>query len=308
MVRGTNTIFIINEGEIQKDLVNELQNNDFKVLTANEDNEVMRVLNIKKPQLIIMEILSQEFGQRMLNLIKKDEEFRIIPIIIISQVENIEKEVKMFEMGVNDYIHKPYEYKELVARIRAHLKLYLICLEMINQNEILRQTAVFDENTGLYNKKYLMGRIIGEVSRAVREGVALSFVIIEIDDAENVISMYGEDAKNFLLKQITFMLRQVVRLSDIVIRYGDNQLAVLCPITDRSGLDTFVERLRMMIERNVFDYKDTKIRTTVSIGAYTLGSADFNSFEKKLNNMFVYAEEALERAKSKDGNRVEFFD
>lgn len=301
------SLLLINEGD-DEGLAKNLENDGFKVLVAKNCTEAVRILNIKKPKMIILDINTQEFGLEALKEVRNNKDLNIVSVIVLSSFSDVQEKVEWLELGANDYLDKPYNYNELSSRINHHLKMYSYYSEIMDQNEVLRATSVIDEVTGLFNRRYLMSRIIGEVSRAVREGSSLSFVIIGIDDFENIVSKYGDEAKDFILKQVAFMIRQVVRLSDIVIRYGASQLAVLCPITDRAGLDTFVERLRQMIEKSIFEYDGYSIRCTVSIGAYTLGSSDFNTFEKKVNNMFAFAEEALNRAKKNNGNRVEFFD
>lgn len=302
------TILLINDVLQIENLLDSLIKDEFKVLVVEGDEEAIQSINIKKPDLIIINIKSEELGAKVLSVIKNNKKSEKVPVIVIAQTTEVDNITKWLELGANDCVNKLFNYKELLARINCQLRLYFFYSDLILQNQVLREIAVVDEVTGLFNRRYLMGRITGEVSRAMRQGESMSFVIIDIDDIESIINSYGHEAQNFLLKQIAFMLKEVVRLSDVVIRYGESQIAILCPMTEKTGLDLFTERLRKKIERNDFKFNGIKLRTAISIGAYILGTSDFNSLEKKIENVFRFAEEALEKAKSLEGNNVEIFE
>lgn len=304
----TATILLISDEMSSENLSNSLTKDGFKVLAVKDYKEAIQAINIKMPHLIIMNIASEEFGSGVLDVLKSDKKSENIPVIVISQRTEAENIVKWLELGANDCLNKSFDYKELLARINCQLRIYFFYSELILQNQILREIAVIDEVTGLFNRRYLMGRITGEVSRATRQGESLSFIIIDIDDIESIINSYGKESQNFLLKHIAFLIKEIVRLSDVVIRYGESQIAILCPLTDKTGLEIFIERLRKKIERNDFDFNGKRLRTTTSIGAYTLESSDFNSLEKKIENIFSFTEAALEKAKSFEGSNVEIFE
>lgn len=302
------TILLISDGLSTKDLPKSLTEDGFKVLTVSGDKEAIQAINIKKPDLIIMDIAPKKLCEEILDILKNNKKSENVPVIMISQTTEADNIVKWLELGANDCLNKTFDYKELLARINCQLRAYFWYTDLIFQNQVLREIAVVDEVTGLFNRRYLMGRITGEVSRAMRQGESMSFIIIEIDDIKSIINSYGQETENFLLKQIAFLLKEIVRLSDVVIRYGESQIAILCPITDRAGLEIFIERLRKKIERNDFEFNGKKLRTTTSIGAYTLGTSDFNSLEKKIENIFKFTETALEKAKTLQGNNIEIFE
>jgi diguanylate cyclase (GGDEF)-like protein len=302
------TVLVVGEGDVTNGLVNNLESDGFKVLVVNSKEDVIQVLNLKEVQMVLVDIKTKEFCSEVLGSIKNNKKFSIIPVMIISDVCTIEDKVEWIASGANDHINKPFEYKELFARMYSHIKSYLYSSQLFKQNEILKENAVFDEATGLFSKKYLMGRMTSEVSKSVRDGEPLSFILVEVEEYDKISQYYGQEAKDYVLRQIVFELRQLLRLSDLIVRYADNQFGLLLPNTDRAGIDYLVSRLWQRLGNIEFKYKNEKIEVFASIGAYTLSSSDFNSFEKKLKNMFVYTENALERAKKKVGNKVEFFE
>lgn len=302
------TILYISEGERDKNLLDNLENNGFNIAETGNEEECKRILKEKEPEVILLSIKSQEFGLRMISKIKEEDCFSIIPIIVISTFLEVKEKVELLNSGASDYIVQPFEYEELLAKINNRLINYLYYKKLVDKYEQLKEMSLVDEITGLFNKKYLEERIVAEVSRAVRKGECISFVIIETDNYDYIVNTYGQAAKNYVLKQVASMIKQLVRLSDVVIRYSERQLAVLCPITDKAGLDTFVERLRQEIQDSVFEFNGQIIKFTVSMGAYTLESSDFNSMEKKVENIIACAEEALNRAKNKSGNVIEFYE
>lgn len=297
-------LFLFNQGNIGKDLLTTFEK-EFTVFNADSDVEALKLLNSKSPHMIVLNVKTYEYGSVIIDMIKSNKKFFDIPIIVVS--EELSRAIDWYNIGVVTCTSPNTNNLELLAKLNAVYNLYINYLKSKEENNILKATALIDEDTGLFNKKYLMARVVGEISRAVRQGESVSFVIIDIDDYSVLSDTYGEEAKEYVLKQVVGMVKQAVRLSDIVIRYAESQLGVFCPITDRVGVESFVEKLRNLIDRNVFQYNGIRIKTSVSIGAYTLGTSDFNSLEKKISNVFAYSEDALKRAK-KNENKVEFFD
>ena len=298
------TVFLFNQGEIGKSLGRGLKK-EFTIYNADSDVEVLKILNAKTPHLILLNVKTIEYGSVIIDMITSNKKFNKIPIIAV--LEDLQEAINWYDLGVLDCIPSTINTDILIAKINAILGMHFAYLSQREQNDILKLTNLIDVETGLFNKKYLMTRVTGEISRGVRQGEAISFIIVNIDDFKVLSDTYGKDAKDFVLKQTISMVKQVVRLSDVVIRYGESEIGVLCPITDRVGLDTLVEKLRALIDRNVFQYNTVRIKTSVSIGAYCLGTSDFNSLGKKSSNIFAFAEEALLRAKNNE-NKVEFFD
>lgn len=297
-------IFLFNQGDIGANLAEKLKD-DFTIFNANSDVEALKLLNSKSPHIIVLNVKTFEYGSVIIDMIKSNEKFNDVPILVIC--EDLEKLNDWYNLGALDCVLPTIDSQIFISKINAIITVLFKYLSLKEETEILKLSSLVDFETGLFNKKYLANRVIGEISRSIRQGESISFVIVDIDDFNVLTDTFGSDAKDFVLKEIINMVKQVVRLSDVVIRYGESQIGILCPITDRTGLETLVEKLRMLIARNVFQYEESRIKTTVSIGAYALGTSDFNSLEKKVNNIFSYTEDALKRAK-KNENKVEFFD
>lgn len=298
------SIFLLNQGNIGSELVSSLEK-EFNVQNANSDVETLKLLNGNLPKIIVLNTLTYEYGSVIVDMIRSNSKFNYIPIIIITKAANDLED--WFKLGVTDCIDTKYKHSNLINKINAILQITEKISQIKEENEVYKSAALIDLETGLFNKKYLSARLQGEISRATRQGEPISFVLVDIDDFNVLADSYGKDAKDFVLRQTTSMIKQTVRLSDIVVRYGVNRIGVLCPITDRSGVEAFVEKLRTLIDKNSFNYNNIKIKTNISIGAYTLGTSDFNSIEKKNKNILAFTEEALLRAK-KNEHKIEFFD
>ena len=157
-----------------------------------------------------------------------------------------------------DYIKKPIDRIELNTRIKALLKTY-------ETKKNLVKSAICDELTGLYNRKYLHHRLDAEISRAKRYGTSLSCLLLDIDYFKIVNDMYGYDWGDILLKKIANMLSALVRKEDVLTRYGDEEFIIILPETTETQAMIFAERFRKDVERMEFIPANEQERHPITI-------------------------------------------
>ncbi len=196
-----------------------------------------------------------------------------------------------------DYIKVPCDNMELNTRVRALLKTYETKRELV-------RTAICDELTGLYNRKYLHHRLDAEISRSRRYGTPVSCLLLDIDYFKIVNDMYGYDWGDILLKKIAQMLSALVRKEDVLTRYGDEEFIVILPETTEQQAMIFAERFRKDVEKMEFIPANEEERHPITVSG---GIATFPSIEgvdEDSNSLIRYAEHALYNAKQSGKNKV----
>lgn len=159
--------------------------------------------------------------------------------------------------------------------------------------------SVLDGLTGLYNRRQFEISLEQEYNRTKRHPSDFSLAILDIDFFKKVNDNYGHQYGDYVLKTVAELMKMAFRKTDLLYRYGGEELVMIMPETNIDGASIPVQRLRRMIEEYDFDYNGIKIKVTASIGL-TMNYQDFNSASELLKS----ADEALYRAKESGRNRV----
>ncbi len=196
-----------------------------------------------------------------------------------------------------------FSYEQIVLELKqAKLNAEQLAAELKKANESLRELALRDGLTGLYNHRYFQEVLEAELSRASRYGHPLSLLFIDIDYFKKVNDTYGHPAGDSILCAVSRLLVKLVRHSDIVARYGGEEFAVIMPETDSRGARVIAQRLRRGIGQEQITYRESSISITISIGLATTDGRNPVMERKKL---IESSDRALYRAKQNGRNRVE---
>jgi two-component system cell cycle response regulator len=186
----------------------------------------------------------------------------------------------------------------------ARIDLFMHGLGLALNNAIahddLQRLAALDPLTGIYNRRFGLGRLEEEFGRAVRSSSLLGVLIFDIDHFKVVNDTYGHFVGDRVLKSICAIARASLRQGDILFRYGGEEFVAVLPAASVKDLRIIAERLRKRIEDNAL-LDDTKVvRVTVSIG----GAAYPNQNVDNMDLLIQLADEALFQAKDSGRNRV----
>jgi len=167
----------------------------------------------------------------------------------------------------------------------------------------LEERANKDSLTGLYNPRFFSEAILREIARAERQLSPLSLLLIDIDDFKKINDTHGHIAGNDVLKNLAQIFQRAVRITDVLVRIGGDEFAVLLPGTDVAGATHVAENIRSRVEAmDALPAAGSKTTITVSVGLaeYLRGSG--------AEVLQIQADQALYRAKELSKNRVEVFD
>ena len=236
---------------------------------------------------------------RLCSQLRSLEETRQVPILLIAEAEDRKRLVKGMEIGVSDYILRPIDRNEFVARTRSQVrrKRYQ---DRLRQNYHLSMTmAVTDALTGLYNRHYMQTHLENLLSRGAGQRPA-ALMMLDIDYFKAVNDSHGHAVGDEVLKEFANRLARNVRGIDLACRYGGEEFVVVMPDTDLAAAQAVAERLRRAVCETPFPVSGPKPELTVSCSIGVTGTLPDDDFTAAIKR----ADDALYQAKRDGRNRV----
>lgn len=241
-------------------------------------------------------------GFKFLNMLKSRPDLQDVPVIILTGMNDRDLKIKGLGQGAIDYIIKPFDPEELVARVKVHLKIKHLQDDLKRSNELLLELSNTDHLTRLFNRRYLMEALDKEVQRTIRKSGSMSLIIMDIDHFKLVNDTYGHQQGDVVLQKVALHLQKELRGYDIAARYGGEEFIAVLPDAKLNEAIFVAERIRLSIQGAKFEGALSDLAITVSLGVAAfpeLGCATVDGFIK-------LADDALYRAKDNGRNRVEF--
>ena len=240
-------------------------------------------------------------GLRLCSQVRSLDQARHLPLLIIVEPGDDAPLLKGLDMGVNDYVVRPIDPNELLARVRTQLKRkrYLDHLRVRLEESV--EMAILDPLTGLHNRRYMTSHIATLFDDASRRGKPLSVLLIDIDHFKAVNDSHGHDAGDAVLREFATRIRRDTRGIDLACRLGGEEFVVVMPDCDLAKAYQVGECLRQCIEAAPFEVggKVGLLQVTASVGVAAL-EFDDDAPEQMLKR----ADEALYCAKRDGRNRV----
>ena len=308
IIRETNTkesgqpsVLIVEDDErLRKQISDVLNARGYKTRVVNSVADAREVMAQYAPDLVLLDILLPDGdGLVLLDEWKAHERLQDIPIIIITVLTDLEHKIKAIEQGADDYLIKPVNIDELVARMRASLR-RASAQQRLRQDVVrLHDGAVSDRLTGVHNRYYLDSDLNHRFAQAVRDPQrAFSVVMVDIDHFKQFNDQFGHLIGDSVLREVAQCLQQTARTADIVTRYGGEEFCVVLPETVENNAQIAAERLRRAIAEHDFDSVAGQ-GVTVSLGVAT-----FSTDDSDVTALLTRADEALYAAKVGGRNRV----
>ncbi|MBI5426794.1 MAG: diguanylate cyclase [Nitrospinae bacterium] len=233
--------------------------------------------------------------------LNKDGESGYCYVILLTGETETEKIVEALENGADDFVSKPFDTRELVARIRAGARIVELENGLRATNKRLETLAFTDPLTGLFNRRKGMEVLENELARAQRKKGALSAIMADVDHFKSVNDSRGHRAGDEVLREIARRLRQTARKYDTLVRWGGEEVLVVCPDTGAGEVEAVAERLRRAIASRPVEIEGPPaLEITASFGAATASDGDLAGVERLIER----ADEALYRAKNSGRNCV----
>jgi diguanylate cyclase (GGDEF)-like protein len=243
-------------------------------------------------------------GFKFLSMLKSRPDLQDVPVIMLTGMNERELKIKGLEQGASDYITKPFDPEELVARVKVHLKIKHLQDDLKRSNELLLELSNTDHLTGLFNRRYLMESLEKELQRCIRKGGCLSLVILDIDHFKGVNDTYGHLQGDVVLQKVALSMQKELRSYDIAARYGGEEFVAVLPDSTHNEAMLVANRVRMSIQGTKFSGALSPLAITVSLGVTTFPSLNCATVDEFIK----LADDALYLAKANGRNRVEFIE
>src|SRR6202041_1610394 len=191
-------------------------------------------------------------GLRLCSQARSLERTRQVPILAIADADNNARLLRGLEIGVNDYLLRPVDKNELLARARTQIRKrrYTDHLRDNVQNSI--EAAITDALTGLHNRRYMETHLATLVEQAQSRGKPLTVLVLDIDFFKAVNDTHGHDAGDDVLREFAVRIKRWFRGIDLACRYGGEEFVVIMPETDMAVAAMVAERLRRRIAAEPF--------------------------------------------------------
>lgn len=314
------TILVVEDTPTDLQIILEhLASADFRILVARNGEEALNQTMTSIPDLILLDIAMPPGidGFETCRRLKEHDELQDIPVIFLAALSDSINKTRGIEVGGVDYVTKPFDGAELLARVKTHLALrhYRKALEQTNQelqqaNEALLQSrkelelaARTDPLTDLPNRRDMLEKLKYEKVRFERHQKPFAVALCDIDNLKQINGRYGHNCGDFVLVTIARLMRALIRKQDILARWGGEEFLLVFPETTDQGGRIVCEKMRTSISTYVFHYHEQEFSGTV-----TFGVSAFDNYANPVDVPIREAEQALYQGKALGKNRVVIFD
>jgi diguanylate cyclase (GGDEF)-like protein len=262
------------------------------IYSAHDGEAGIASANAILPDLILLDVdLPGLNGLDVCRRLKKGKKTREIPVILLTSATASAGKIRGLELGALDYITKPIDPAEVLARVWAALRASFFL-------NLLSKKAMIDGVTGLWNRQYFEQRMAAEISLARRSSRPVSCIICEVDGFEAIAEQNGHPGADEVLRGVGQFLVNNCRMEDVNCRFVAGQFGIVAPNTGAEGASDLANRLCATLAHSDLVCRGQKIRVTCSFGASDLDAAGARS-------IIEMGEQALHRARQGGGNRVE---
>ncbi len=271
-----------------------------RILEARDGIEGLKRLLSEPVDLVLCDLEMPGLDGSKLLRVSHDARGRAIPFLVLTGVQDVERNARLLRQGARDAITKPFHVVDLIARIDLHLELVRLQEELIEKNRMLEELSVTDALTGLRNRRYLDEILRLDFVRAQRFGHPLALAMADLDHFKQVNDSYGHPAGDRVLRAVSEGLAGRLRASDVAGRYGGEEFLWILTGVPLSGARVAVERWRSEVEDSPVTLEDGRtVEVSVSIGL-----ASFRPEMRDPSELVAAADAALYDAKAAGRNRV----
>jgi two-component system cell cycle response regulator len=273
-----------------------LESHGYQVVEAADGAESVTLARQVRPAAILLSVeLPTLNGHQALTRLKLDPDLRDTPVVFITAHTETDDVVEGLRLGAHDYLRKPFEPAEVIARISAAVRVKELQDDLRARNAELDRIARSDPLTGLANRRHLDEQLAAHAASAARHHHELSVAVVDIDNFKAVNDTYGHNAGDTVLREVAQRIAASARVEDVVGRWGGEEFIILLPHCDIDGAVVVSERIRRAVAAGpVRSEHGIAIDVTVSIGC--TGGTDDGLIER--------ADAALYAAKNGGRNRT----
>lgn len=231
----------------------------YRLLAAYNVPDGLLQCAVHEPDVVLLDLLMPGAdGFAALRALKDNPKTMKVPVIVLSGADGVEKKVRAFELGANDFVGKPFNFTELTARVRNASRL----------SRMLRMLALkshIDGLTGLKNRAHFDEELDRQLRRRQRIGGSLSLALVDIDHFKTVNDQFGHPVGDAVLEQFARLLATSIRSHDTACRYGGEEFVLILPDTESVEAAKLCDRIRVAVQQMTVPGR-REVRVTASFG------------------------------------------
>ncbi|MBN2413614.1 diguanylate cyclase [candidate division KSB1 bacterium] len=282
---------------------------NYDITVASSGQQTISIVEKSKPDLILLDVMMPDLnGFDTCRLIKNNDKNFYIPIILVTALNEVEDKIKGIEAGADDFITKPVNKHELLSRVKSLLRIKSLHDELQEKvilledaKETLRQLAIKDGLTNLYNHRYFKDAINNEIERAKRNHTQFSLIMFDIDYFKNYNDTNGHLAGDDVLRIIAELVQRNIRSIDVAARYGGEEFALIFPETNKTAAKFIANKIKNLIDGYKFYNEASQPNGKISI---SVGVATYPINGTSIEELIDCADRRLYIAKAKGKNQV----
>lgn len=305
--RGAPIILVVDDDEVVREMLEtQLTAAGYPVLVAKNGAHAIQLLKSNRVRIVLSDWMMPEMdGIELCRQIRSVPDTEFIYFIMLTMHDDTQKLVTAFDAGVNDFLAKPCEYAELIARLHAGRRVIDLETTLIRRirltnrlndrlhrlNDRLKHAACTDPLTGLLNRRDAMSRLRDHWHAAVRYEHDLCVAMIDVDNFKRFNDTFGHQAGDELLRRIAILFTASLRDVDVIARVGGDEFLIVVPETTVSGATIALDRVRESIR------SEARGNATISIGLSSKSSG-----AESVEGLLRSADQALYAAKDAGRN------
>ena len=276
----------------------QLEDYGHRVVEAVDGEQALAACREHIPDVVILDVEMPKLdGHGVLAVLRASPELADIPVVFLTARTTTEDVVEGLRLGAHDYLRKPFEPAELLARVSAAVRVKTLQDQLRQRNLELAAMSLTDALTGLPNRREMQRRLVAATAAGRRHGQPSSVLMVDVDHFKTVNDTRGHDAGDTVLQAVAARLTAAVRADDSAGRWGGEEFLVVAPMTDLAGGARLAERIRSSIGDTAVPVDEgPDIEVTVSVGVASGDSAE--------DVLLAEADAALYAAKRAGRNRV----
>jgi two-component system, cell cycle response regulator len=252
-----------------------LDSTGYVIFEAGDGEEALRLAARERPDVILLDVqipLLDGFG--VLASLQTDAALSEIPVVLVTARSEAQDVADGLHRGAHDYLRKPFQQPELIARVQAAMRTKALRDELRARNAQLELMVSTDLVTGLLNRRATDEQLGSLISRSRRHATALSVLIVDVDRLHEINRVHGSSVGDAVLEELAARVSGQLREEDILGRWGGDEMLVLAPDTGPDGAVTLAQRIRAAVAARAVDTPAGRVAASVTVGASTLADGD----------------------------------
>jgi diguanylate cyclase (GGDEF)-like protein len=261
-------ILVVDDSPVYRKLIEHvLSSESCKVCYAADGNQALQLYQDQSPSIVITDWMMPDVsGVELCGQIRSDDSRPYTYIILMTGKSEKAYVVKGLKAGADDYITKPFDHGEMLARVGVGRRIVELNRELALKSQKLKEAALTDSLTDLPNRRALEDWASKQLLGAARHNFYIWFVLCDIDSFKAINDTFGHEAGDSVLRGFAGILRKNVRASDICGRLGGDEFLLVITHVTADGIELAANRVRERFAALSFAFAGKSIHTTATFG------------------------------------------